>query len=54
MIGDRSLQHVDGPRSALVIVHRAKDSSRLHGHLAKPKSVPFHALDLRTEVNRGQ
>src|SRR5437588_11656450 len=50
MVGDRSLQDVNGAWSALVVVNRAEDASRLEGHLTHSKLTPRHALDLRTEI----
>jgi transposase len=52
MVSDRSLQDVDDAWSVLMVVHRAEDGSRLHGHHAHAKLAPCHALDLRAEVNR--
>ena len=54
MIGDRPLQHVDDPRSAQVVVHRAEDASRLDGHHAHAELAAFHALDLGAEIDRVQ
>jgi hypothetical protein len=54
MVGDRSLQHVDGSRSALVVMNWAEHASRLDGHHSHPKLTPFHALDLGAEINCGQ
>src|SRR5512140_1585331 len=52
MVSDRSLQYVDGTWSAFVVVNRAEDASRLHGHHTHSKLSPCHALYLRTKVNR--
>jgi hypothetical protein len=54
MVGDRSLQDVDGAWSAFVVVDRAEDASRLEGHQTHPKLAPRHTLDLRAKVDRCQ
>src|SRR5450759_4974905 len=54
MVSDRSLQDVDGARSALVVVNRSEDASGLDGHETHSKLAPFHALDLAGKVNRCQ
>ena len=51
MVGDRSLQDEDDPRSAPMVVDRAEDASRLDGHHPHPKLVPGHALDLAIEID---
>src|SRR5512147_644947 len=51
MVGDRSLQYVDGARSVYVVVNRAEHAARLDGHHAHAKLAPGHALDLRAEVD---
>jgi hypothetical protein len=52
MVSDRSLQDINGAGSALVVVNRAEDASRLEGHHARSKLAPDHALDLWAKVNR--
>src|SRR5260221_14140713 len=51
MVGDRSLQYVDGAWPVFMVVNRAKDASRLEGHHTRSKLAPYHALDLRAKVN---
>src|SRR5512138_623786 len=52
MVGDRSLQYVDGAWSVSMVVNRAEDASRVDGHHTHSKLAPCHALDLGAEVNR--
>ena len=52
MVGDGSLQHVDGARPALVVVDRTEDTARLDGHHSHSKLTPCHPLDLRAEIDR--
>ena len=52
MVGDRSLQYVDGAWSAFMVVNRAEDAARLDGHHTHSQLAPCHALDLRAQVNR--
>src|SRR5829696_1090434 len=52
VVSDRSLQDVDDPWSVFMVMHRAEDASRLHGHHTHSKLAPGHALDLRAKVNR--
>jgi len=52
MVGDRSLQDVDGAWSAFMVVNRAEDAARLDGHQTHTKLAPCHALDLRAQVDR--
>jgi hypothetical protein len=54
MVSDRSLQDVDGARSAFVVVKRAEDASWLDGHQTHSKLATCQALDLRAKVNRCQ
>jgi len=52
MVGDRSLQDVNGAWSVYMVVNRAEDPSRLDGHHTHSKLAPLHAFDLRAEINR--
>ena len=52
MVRDRSLQDVDDAWSVDMIVDRAEDSTRFHGHQAHAKLAPCHALDLGSKVDR--
>src|SRR5512136_1399241 len=52
LVSDRSLKYLDGAWSVFMVVNRAEDASRLHGHDTHPKLAPCHALDLRAKVNR--
>jgi hypothetical protein len=54
MVSDRSLQDVDDAWSVFMVMHRAEDASRLHGHHTHSKLAPCHALDLRAKLNRCQ
>jgi hypothetical protein len=54
MVSDRSLQYVDDAWPVLMVVNRAEDASRLHGHHPHSKLAPCHPLDLRPKVNRCQ
>src|SRR5262249_42941393 len=52
MVGDGSLQYVDDAWSALMVVKRAKNASRLDAEHTHSKLAPCHPLDLRAKVNR--
>src|SRR5947209_18305865 len=52
VVGDRSLQYVDGAWSAFMVVNRAEDASGLDGHHTHSKLAPCHPLDLRAKVDR--
>jgi hypothetical protein len=52
MVGDRSLQYVDGAWSAFMVVNRAEDAHRFEGHHTHAKLAACHALDLRAKVIR--
>ena len=52
MVGDRSLQDVDGAGSALVVVERAEDAAGFDRHQAHPQLAPGQALDLGAQVDR--
>jgi hypothetical protein len=54
MVSDRSLQDVDDAWSVFMVMHRAEDASRFHGHHTHSKLAPCHALDLRAKLNRCQ
>jgi hypothetical protein len=52
MVGDRSLQYVDGAGSVLVVMNRAEDTSGLDGHHPHAKLTSCHAFDLGAKVDR--
>jgi hypothetical protein len=54
IVGDRSLQHVDGAWPAFMVVNRAEHASRLEGRQTHSKLAPCHALYLRAKVNGGK
>jgi hypothetical protein len=51
MVGNRSLQYVDGARPVFVVVKRPEDAARLDGHHPHSELAPGHAFDLGTEVD---
>src|SRR6476661_10228706 len=54
VVGDGAFEDEDGAGPPPVVVHRAEDAAGLDGHLPHAQLVPVEAVDLPTEVDRGE